>query len=74
MHHSDCISYILLGGCLDLISGCLSVCDVCQGGHLSIEVVTLLVIYFNHCSAFYFRALLSSAEAPWEEGGSEADR
>ena len=39
------------------------------------EVVTLLVIYFNHCSpAFYFRASLGSGEAPQEEGGSEADR
>ena len=39
-----------------------------------IKVIALLVIYFNHCSAFNFRALLGSAEAPWEEGGSEADR
>ena len=40
-----------------------------------VKVIALLVIYFNHCfSAFYFRASLGSAEAPWEEGGSEADR
>ena len=39
-----------------------------------IKVIALLVIYFNHCSAFYFRASLGSAEAPWEEGGSEVDR
>ena len=39
------------------------------------EVVALLVIYFNHCSAaFYIRASLGSAEAPREEGGFEADR